>query len=246
MERIKLHGKLYKGFCLLFTVGRQLFAPGVILLSLVCFAGCATSQIPTTDWVSPDMPKGYVYFYNSPKNKIPEYKEFQGHIFKLEAAKKTHVGHMENMYIPNPTFPSEVFAMRRVALVPGKHSFIVEVGDSKNTVEVVIKEGMITPVRIDFINIRTKDHYHWLTFWYRIEIVTKLPVPFNSPGATQSLIDDLEDSNWDVRWFAAFLLAEVKDPKAIGALEKCAMIDSDPDVRLVAREALQAIRRGSK
>jgi HEAT repeat protein len=55
-------------------------------------------------------------------------------------------------------------------------------------------------------------------------------IPFGTTSAINSLIDDLSSLDWETRWFAAFLLGDLKATQAKIPLENLSRIEQDKDV----------------
>ncbi len=207
------------------------------------FVGCQTTNVPVSNLVPQDKIRGYVEFFYDPKQNTDFYDNISplpypyGDIFKIEDGERISVGHL----LPSTIFKSHLapMPMLRVAVSPGTYSFVVKVGNAEVPVNVEVKEGMITPVRLDFVELDRREK----SITYMLMTVVRKQVPYETPEAVLSLIESLIDKKWDVRWFSIVCLGQLGDPMAIKPLEKISKSDADPVVRKIAKNALVAIKK---
>ena len=217
----------------------------VIVISILIggFVGCQTTNVPISNLVLQDEIRGYVDFFYDPKQNTDYYDNIAplpypyGDILKVENGKRISVGHL----IPSTIFNSHLtpMPMLRVAVSPGTYSFVVKVGNAEVPANVEVKHGMITPVRLDFVELNRQENL----ITYMLMAVIRKQVPYETPEAVRSLIESLIDKKWDVRWFSVVCLGQLGDPMAINPLEKISKLDTDPEVRKMAKNALMAIKK---
>jgi len=217
----------------------------VVVISILscCFAGCQTTNVPTGNLISHQRNRGYVDFFYDPKQNTDYYDNIAllpypyGDIFKIENGERISVGRLT----PSTMFGNHLASipMLRMTVSPGTHSLVVKVGNAEVSANVEVKEGMISPVRLDFVEL---DRRETLTRYMLMAVIRGKQVPYETPGAVQSLIETLIDEKWDVRWFSVVCLGQLGDPMAINPLEKVSKSDADPDVRKMARNAIETIK----
>ena len=109
----------------------------LLVIGMVFGSGCATIQF--TDQLPINSPKGYVEFYIGHRALNPPNIS----IYHIQGSNECYIGDMQTL----KTFSG--YIRQRVACTPGTNTFnILLVTCNTQRVDVAVKEGMVTPVRM--------------------------------------------------------------------------------------------------
>jgi len=134
------------------------------------FGGCS-GEVLLIDRLPPNLPKGYVEFYEfypeggteaPPKPTVYQLAKAS----EVQEGRTTHNG----MYSFIKGFV--IYSNLRIAAAPGSHTFVVEKGSGDLRTEVPVVERMVTPVRIVITDVTVDRDYMYNKYGEEIGTTT--------------------------------------------------------------------------
>lgn len=144
----------------------------VLITSLI--AGCAAFQadVRTFDTLPDNIPKGYVEFYSDEsEDAIKLNKNIGGGTWTVYQYEDGIGKEIEGMVWDWRT-------KRRIAVRPGRHTFMVKFGSANPKVTVEVNEGMLIPVRVIIDLEGTTYSYKEITYNFDMELSIEDAIPF--------------------------------------------------------------------
>lgn len=119
--------------------------------------------------------KGFVEFYEPNEDMLFNAFRVQRQGANQRDLKTTEI----NKYVPSGPLNGGMLTVHqrlRLAAPPGTQQFIMTCGDWTKTIEVIVKEGYVTPVNVDIIPDATKRSSDWITQTFKVDVVCEPPV----------------------------------------------------------------------
>ncbi|MFH1051253.1 MAG: hypothetical protein V1779_10050 [bacterium] len=200
-----------------------------------------TIGLEIIDDVPPGEKKGYVDF-------------FQGDLCPMKISKTSNGREINRGTISCPSIWSwsrypkrkgEHWGLR-LSEPPGEIIFTLKVGTASRTVSVKILEGMITPISVDFVHLRTYSDYGYLVNDYEMQPPI-IGVPITSrtdSSAIESLLVSMDESCRETRLLAVEALGMLQcviPEKVIIRLKEIREFDTEKKVRDMANDVLEII-----